>query len=63
MKRSFILHLADGNETELMIASDAFGYATCNDYKETVVVLIDSEEFIVIESLKEVQRLYEETEG
>lgn len=63
MKKSFILHSADDNESELLIATDAFSYATYSNYHESTIVVVDGEEFLVIESVEEIQRLYEETEG
>lgn len=63
MKKSFILHSADDNESELLIATDAFSYATYSNYHESTIVVVDGEEFLVIESVGEIQRLYEETEG
>lgn len=58
-KKSFIVHDEDTNE-EILIASTSFCYAIVED--GTTVININDMEFRVLETLQEVQSLYEETE-
>lgn len=59
-KKSFIVHDLETNE-EILISSAAFCFATT----ENGVTLVDigDTNFEVKETIKEVQSLYEETEG
>lgn len=59
-KKSFIVHDKKTGE-EILIASTSFCYAVVSD--NTTLVSTEDQEFEVVESIKVVQSLYEETEG
>lgn len=59
-KKSFIVHDKKTGE-EILIASTSFCYAVVSD--DTTLVNTEDQEFEVVESIKVVQSLYEETEG
>lgn len=59
-KKSFIVHDKKTGE-EILIASTSFCYAVVSD--DTTLVSTEDQEFEVVESIKVVQSLYEETEG